>query len=161
TALVRSLLDSIADGVMVADAEGEGVMCNPAAERLLLSGGEHGARMYQADGVTPLLPEETPLRQALRHGAGRHDVVVRPADGGAAGGGRQPSSGAEAGAARITAGLGLAGRAWDEGRSVWEPAGFAFPILATDGVAGIVEMRGGPPWPPGDDLLGLAEDVGR
>jgi len=72
--LLRSILDSIADGVTVADAAGNIILLNPAG-RALVGVDVEPAQGYEAwtehfglfrpDGVTPFPPEELPLRRAL------------------------------------------------------------------------------------------------
>src|SRR5262249_17841577 len=75
TALMRSLLDSMADGVVVADERGEWVICNPAGERLLGQSGQAAVRLFRPDGGTPLPGGDRPTIRAL---VGRpvHDEIV-------------------------------------------------------------------------------------
>ena len=72
--LLRSILDSIADGVSVADASGAIILANPAGRTLLGVDGQpmEGFRrwpehfgLFRSDGVTPFPSEELPLRRAL------------------------------------------------------------------------------------------------
>src|SRR5262249_30746635 len=86
TGILESVLASMGDGVVVADAAGKFLLCNPAAERLLHMGAtdtppekwseRYGC--YRMDGVTPYPSEELPLARAIRgeevNGA---EVVVR------------------------------------------------------------------------------------
>ena len=72
--LLRSILDSIADGVSVADASGSIILMNPAGRTLLgvaglpaegdLRWSEHFG-LFREDGVTPFPSGELPLRRAL------------------------------------------------------------------------------------------------
>jgi PAS domain S-box-containing protein len=74
TPLLQEILDSIADGVVVADAQGRFVLFNPAAERMLGIGladvppeawaATYGC--YRPDRVTPYPAAELPLARALR-----------------------------------------------------------------------------------------------
>jgi PAS domain S-box-containing protein len=61
-AIMRSLVDSMADGVVVADEHGEWVFSNPAAERILGT----SPQLFHADRLTELRPEERPLARAIR-----------------------------------------------------------------------------------------------
>lgn len=90
TRILRSILDSMADGVVVCDERGRFLLFNPAAERMLgLSHGdlpperwpEHFG-LYLPDRVTPYPYEHLPLMRALRGEAvDRAEVFVRPASG--------------------------------------------------------------------------------
>ncbi len=68
--LLRSVLDSVPDAVIVADEQGQLLAWNSAAPALLKidpttkQWSETG--FYQPDRVTPVAPEERPLAQALR-----------------------------------------------------------------------------------------------
>lgn len=75
TGLMQSVLDSIADGVVVVDSEGQLVMANPAARRIVgqaypqgesLNGWPEHLGIYGPDGKTPYRAEDLPLAQALR-----------------------------------------------------------------------------------------------
>ncbi len=71
---LASILDSVGEGVVVADRDGKFVLFNPAAERILGLGATetdpaewpatYGA--FQIDGKTPFPAEELPLVQAIR-----------------------------------------------------------------------------------------------
>lgn len=72
--LFSSVLNSLSDAVMVADASGKLVVVNPAAERLT-GIKDHSATQeqwgqaygcYTADGVTPYTPDQLPLVRAMR-----------------------------------------------------------------------------------------------
>ncbi|HYP31926.1 MAG TPA: response regulator [Burkholderiaceae bacterium] len=72
--LLRSILDSIADGVTVADPSGAIILWNPAGRALVGVDVEpaRGYRqwpahfgLFRSDGVTPFPAEELPLRRAL------------------------------------------------------------------------------------------------
>jgi two-component system, sensor histidine kinase and response regulator len=74
TRILRSVLDSMADGVIVADQKGTFTLWNPAAEKIVGVGpqdiaAEEWSEVYgcfQSDGVTPCPPEEIPLARAIR-----------------------------------------------------------------------------------------------
>jgi PAS domain S-box-containing protein len=81
--LLWDILDSLADGVVVADLEGRFVLFNPAAE-IMLGLGPLGAPMsdwsatyscFREDGVTPFPSEELPLSRAIK-GETIQDCVV-------------------------------------------------------------------------------------
>lgn len=88
TALLSSILDSMGDGLIVADVRGRFVLCNPAADRIAgirrwdippeLWTSEYG--VFLPDGVTPYPPEELPLARAIRgESVDQVEMVVRPA----------------------------------------------------------------------------------
>jgi signal transduction histidine kinase len=62
--LLRSVLDSVPDAVIVAGEQGELLISNAAGARLQQHWSEIG--FYQSDRVTPIAPEDRPLAQALR-----------------------------------------------------------------------------------------------
>lgn len=72
-AVLRSVLDTVAEGVVVTDARGEFLLWNPAAERILGTGSVHvPARewperfgMSFADSMAPVGPEQVPPVRAL------------------------------------------------------------------------------------------------
>jgi PAS domain S-box-containing protein len=73
---LRALMDSVPEGITIADAEGVTIrMVSRYGQELL--GGPHNLpvgevaqrwRVYRADGVTPMPVEELPLVRAVRHG---------------------------------------------------------------------------------------------
>jgi signal transduction histidine kinase len=73
-AILRSILDSMAEGVVVVDGDGKLILANPAAERLagIRSVGGRGDRWvaaacdYHLDENTPCPDELAPCRRALR-----------------------------------------------------------------------------------------------
>lgn len=75
TLTLRSVLDSMAEGLVVADQQGKFTIWNPAAERIIGLGpttlpsqawpAHYG--FFLPDTVTPLLPQQDPLKRAL-HG---------------------------------------------------------------------------------------------
>jgi PAS domain S-box-containing protein len=72
-AVLRSTFNSMAEAVLVIDPEGEVLLTNPAAERMLrykpgmnVQGLRAQGRIYHADGITPIRPEEMPTARALR-----------------------------------------------------------------------------------------------
>lgn len=87
-ALLRSILDSIADAVVVADEQGRFVEWNPAAEQVLRMG-PPGARpsdlwstreLFDPGQTTPVAVEHLPLYRAMKGEAiERHEVVLRHA----------------------------------------------------------------------------------
>ena len=72
--ILRSILDSMADGVIVADQDGHFLLWNPAAERIIGIGQqdvppEKWSSVYgcfEIDGKTPYPSEELPLARAIR-----------------------------------------------------------------------------------------------
>src|SRR5260370_31579895 len=72
--LLRSILDSIAEGVVVADTNGRVLVCNPAAQRITgmtpsdttLSSWWERHECFLPDLKTPVPREQLPLAQALR-----------------------------------------------------------------------------------------------
>jgi two-component system, sensor histidine kinase and response regulator len=74
TRILRSVLDSMADGVIVADQKGAFTLWNPAAEQIVGVGPREVESKewtevygcYQSDGVTPCPPEDIPLARAVR-----------------------------------------------------------------------------------------------
>jgi PAS domain S-box-containing protein len=94
TALLQSILDSMAEGVLVTDRSGHVLQCNPAARNIL---GEVPAHvlpdlwpdiygMYEPDKVTRFASAEMPLAKALRgEKSDRVEIFIR---GGAAPGGQ-------------------------------------------------------------------------
>jgi PAS domain S-box-containing protein len=72
-AVLRSVLDTVAEGVVVTDERGEFLLWNPAAERILGTGSVHvPARQWPerlgmcfADSMVPVAPEQVPLVRAL------------------------------------------------------------------------------------------------
>ena len=75
-AVLKSVLDGMAEGVIVADRDGRFLLYNPAAERIAGVAAmphdvspERWAPLYGirlADGVTPCPPDQVPLARALR-----------------------------------------------------------------------------------------------
>ncbi|MEI6352049.1 MAG: ATP-binding protein, partial [Verrucomicrobiota bacterium] len=76
TRILRSILESMGDGVVVANERGEFLLFNPAAEEILGVGANSGgleslaqqAGLYLPDQVTPYPPMELPLAKAIRKG---------------------------------------------------------------------------------------------
>lgn len=74
TEILQSILDSMADGVIVADQDGELLLSNPAAwamsghdsARLGVNRAGRPASLYLADGVTPYANEDLPVSRAIR-----------------------------------------------------------------------------------------------
>ena len=89
TVILRSILNSMSEGVLVADAEGKLIHVNPAAERMIgrpleatLAGTHHTNEFYRPDRVTRIEPEEMPSARAFQ-GDEANDVemFIRPAAG--------------------------------------------------------------------------------
>jgi PAS domain S-box-containing protein len=85
TLTLRSVLDSMAEGLVVADDQGKFLIWNTAAERILGQGvsalpPEKWAahyQLFQADMVTPLPPGVTPLERALQGESSTLEIFVR------------------------------------------------------------------------------------
>ncbi|HUF19893.1 MAG TPA: GAF domain-containing protein, partial [Burkholderiales bacterium] len=87
TGLMQSVLDGIADGVVVVDGDGQLVMANPAARRIVgqaypqgvpLNGWPEHLGIFGPDGKTPYGADELPLALALRGQATDGvEVVIR------------------------------------------------------------------------------------
>lgn len=90
TRILQSVLDSIGDGVVVADENGRFLLFNPAAEQILRLGPvdspadkwaeQYG--LYLPDGGTPYPPNEFPLARAIRGEAvDAAEMFMRRSDG--------------------------------------------------------------------------------
>jgi PAS domain S-box-containing protein len=73
TEILRSILNGMSEGVLVADAEGNLILINPAAERLIgrppettLVATRSTIEFYRPDGTTPLDTLDLPLPRAIR-----------------------------------------------------------------------------------------------
>ncbi|HEX8201531.1 MAG TPA: PAS domain S-box protein, partial [Isosphaeraceae bacterium] len=86
--ILQSILDAMADGVLVADRDGRFLAFNPAAERIFGHGATAGSAaewpgrcgLYRPDRVTPLPVEEMPLIRAARgESLGDQEIFVRHA----------------------------------------------------------------------------------
>ncbi|MGQ0635176.1 MAG: sensor histidine kinase [Planctomycetaceae bacterium] len=74
TGILESVLQSIADGVVVADESGKFLIWNPAAERIIGLGPTRQPAaewpdvygLFEIDGVTPYPPDQLPLARAIR-----------------------------------------------------------------------------------------------
>jgi len=85
TLLLQSVLDSMAEGLVVADERGEFVVWNPAAEKILGRGAvnvpppkwrEH-YRVFLADMITPFPADQLTLARAVRGEASTAEMYVR------------------------------------------------------------------------------------
>lgn len=85
---LRSVLDNIADGIVVADANGRFTEFNPAAQRLFGRGSSDAPPeewppqfgLFRPDGVTPFPADEVPLTLAIRGQATTEvEMVIRQA----------------------------------------------------------------------------------
>jgi signal transduction histidine kinase len=87
TRLLQSVLDSMTEGLVAADAQGKFVLWNPAAKRIIGLGAanvppEEWSRHYgvfMADSVTPFPADENPLALAIRGIASSAVLFVRNA----------------------------------------------------------------------------------
>lgn len=86
TMLLQSILDSMAEGVVVTDPSGRVLQCNPAARKLLGDVPAHLSPqlwadvygLYQPDKVSRLAGDEMPLAKALRgEAADRVEIFIR------------------------------------------------------------------------------------
>ncbi|MFZ0771689.1 MAG: PAS domain S-box protein [Candidatus Sulfotelmatobacter sp.] len=85
TEMLQSVLNSMGEGVVVSNSQGEFVLCNPAAERIAGQAAvdtplkERPGRFnfYLPDGVTPFPANRLPLAHALRGKASEVAVVIR------------------------------------------------------------------------------------
>ncbi|WP_052700506.1 ATP-binding protein [Methylocucumis oryzae] len=74
SALLRSILDNMGDGVVVANQSGSLMMINPAAEKMLqtsitdgtISVNDSAANYYLADMLTPYAVDDLPLTRAIQ-----------------------------------------------------------------------------------------------
>ena len=90
--VLQSTFHSMAEAVLVIDAEGTVLLSNPAAERMLLhrtgmnlSNLRALSDVYHGDGVTPLKPDELPSARVLRgEQFEAMEMIVRPHRGGLA-----------------------------------------------------------------------------
>ena len=72
--MLSLILESIADGVVVADNDGKFLVWNPAAERIIglgareqpLQAWSHTYGLFEIDRTTPFTPEQLPLARAIR-----------------------------------------------------------------------------------------------
>ena len=84
--LLEAILNSLADGVVVADEQGAFLRWNPAAARIIGLGATHETRekwseiygLFHPDGITPVAPDELPLARAIRgETVENQEIVVR------------------------------------------------------------------------------------
>jgi serine/threonine protein kinase len=89
TRILHSILDSMADGVVVADRDGRFMLWNPAADRLVGIGSTDSPPeqwverygCYRPDAVTPYRTEDLPLVRAMRgEEADGVEMLMRNAD---------------------------------------------------------------------------------
>ena len=84
SALLRTVVDSMGDGLIVADREGRYLLTNPEMERLVgmyrpgsdLLRRSQTYGLYYPDGKTLIPSEQLPLARALRHGESTDDFDV-------------------------------------------------------------------------------------
>jgi PAS domain S-box-containing protein len=85
--MLRTVLDSMVEGLVAADEHGEFILWNPAAEKIMglgptnLPSREWSAHygLYLPDTVTPIAPGETPLERTLRGEAVSTEIFLRQA----------------------------------------------------------------------------------
>jgi PAS domain S-box-containing protein len=85
--MLHSVLDSMAEGLVAADEQGNFILWNPAADKILGLGVANVSvqewsphyGFYLPDGVTPLLSDQVPLARAIRGEANSAEVFVRNA----------------------------------------------------------------------------------
>jgi PAS domain S-box-containing protein len=85
TLMLQSVLDSMAEGLVVADEQGKFIIWNPAATRIVGLGagnvppGEWNRHygIYRPDAVTPFPPEQAPLLRAIRGEVSTAEMYVR------------------------------------------------------------------------------------
>ena len=83
--MLRSVLDSMAEGLVAADEQGKFIIWNPAAAKIVGMGaanvptGEWNSHygVYMPDTVTPYPPDRNPLLRAIRGEAGTAEMYVR------------------------------------------------------------------------------------
>lgn len=83
--MLQSVLDSMEEGLVAADENGQFIIWNPAAARIMGLGAANVAShewsthygLYNADTITPFPPEQNPLLQAIQGRATTAEVFVR------------------------------------------------------------------------------------
>jgi PAS domain S-box-containing protein len=86
TVILRSVLDSMSEGVLVADADGKLILINPAAERMIgrpldatLAGTRRANEFYHPDKVTLFEAQDLPSARAIRgEEVNDEEIFVRP-----------------------------------------------------------------------------------
>jgi PAS domain S-box-containing protein len=93
TLMLQSVLDSMSEGLVVADERGKVVIWNPAADKLLLGLGaahidiqewSHHYGLYLPDNLTPFPADQLPLARAIQGEASTAVMVVRNPESGEA-----------------------------------------------------------------------------
>jgi PAS domain S-box-containing protein len=85
TLTLQSVLDSMAEGLVAADEQGNFILWNPSAKKILGRGPAHLPSqewtehygLYLPDRVTPFPPEQNPLARAIHGEASTAEVFVR------------------------------------------------------------------------------------
>lgn len=88
TLLLQSVLDSMTEGLVAADAQGKFLLWNPAAERIVGMGAANVPPtewskhygVFMADTITPFPDEQNPLARALRGEASSAVLFLRNAE---------------------------------------------------------------------------------
>jgi PAS domain S-box-containing protein len=88
TLMLQSVLDSMSEGLVVADENGKFIIWNPAAEKIVGLGaanvpsGEWNKHygVFLPDTVTPFPPEQNPLLRAIHGEAGSAEMFLRNAE---------------------------------------------------------------------------------
>jgi PAS domain S-box-containing protein len=85
TFMLRSVLDSMVEGLVAADQQGNFILWNPAAEKIMGLGPAklppsdwstyYG--LFSQDTITPIPPGETPLERTLRGETGSSEIFLR------------------------------------------------------------------------------------
>jgi PAS domain S-box-containing protein len=83
--ILKSVLDSMEEGLVAADERGKFIIWNPAAEKIMRLGAEEMSPeqwsahygLYEADGVTLLAPEKNPLLGAIQGKSSTTEMFMR------------------------------------------------------------------------------------
>jgi len=92
TVMLQSVLDSMSEGLVVADVQGKVIIWNPAADKLLglnaanigIQEWSHHYGLYLPDNLTPFPADQLPLARAVRGEASTAVMVVRNPESGEA-----------------------------------------------------------------------------
>ena len=92
TLMLQSVVDSMSEGLVVADVQGEVIIWNPAADKLLglnaanigIQEWSHHYGLYLPDNLTPFPADQLPLARAIQGEASTAVMVVRNSESGEA-----------------------------------------------------------------------------
>jgi PAS domain S-box-containing protein len=92
TLMLQSVVDSMSEGLVVADVQGKVIIWNPAADKLLglsaanigIQEWSHHYRLYLPDNLTPFPADQLPLARAVRGEPSTSVMVVRNPESGKA-----------------------------------------------------------------------------